>query len=303
LGGEYVWERIFYIDNRGKNNTYDETRSFNRTITASYSSLTKLVAGASLKLGIKTKVGAAIEIFTAKVENSLDLALTTSYEHTIEQKLDTVESEIISRRFTVGANSIGEMYRLIYNGPGVTYATSMFSTTPLVNKKVIITCKVRKVAMLKDIQVVYTSQSIDMPDEVITDTDGGSPDINKGYKGKYVWLVPVWTYKIEEIVTSVHVVIQNEKNDKYQDLAAGTGGDYRYLKMIRSSTSSTAIKRVGLLMGTTNIYAERNKHGWDGCTEDINAGRQGGYLYVCWNIVTVQLFQSSLGDANTPSYK
>lgn len=194
--GEYHWERIYYIDNRNQNNPYKETRKITKSVTTSYSDLTKSVMDTAIKTSTSLDVGGVFDIISVGVKGSLDTELTTSYQSTIEKKTETTVTEELTREFTVGANSIGEMFRLIYKGPGVTYATGTVSTDgnlPL--EKVFITCRVRQVPMIKEIQVMYTDQSIDRPQNVITDTFGGSPDVNKGFKGKYVWLVPIWTSK------------------------------------------------------------------------------------------------------------
>lgn len=163
-------------------------------IKTSYSDLRKSVVDASLKISTSLDVGGKFEIISASVKQSMDVELATSYQSTIDQKTETTVTEELTREFTVGANSIGEMFRLVYKGPGVTYATGTISTDgnlPL--DEVFITCRVKQVPLIKDIKVVYTGQSIERPQDVITDTFGGSPDVNKGHGGKYVWLVPVWT--------------------------------------------------------------------------------------------------------------
>lgn len=49
------------------------------------------------------------------------------------------------------------------------------------------------VPMIKGIQVVYTSSSGKRPENAITEMYGKSADINCGFGGDYVWLVPIWT--------------------------------------------------------------------------------------------------------------
>lgn len=194
MEGEYYWERIYYIDNRNQDNPYKETRKITKTVTTSYSDLTKSVRESAIKTSASLDVGGVFDVISVGVKGSLDTELTNSYQSTIEKKSETTTTEELTREFNVGANSIGEMFRLIYKGPGVTYATGTVSTDgnlPL--EKVFITCRVRQIPLIKDIQVKYTDQSVDRPEDVITETFGGSPDINIGHGGKYVWLVPIWT--------------------------------------------------------------------------------------------------------------
>lgn len=89
-------------------------------------------------------------------------------------------------------------------------------------------------------------------------------------------------------MTNIQVVVQDSRNNAYNDMAAGAGGDYRYLKMLRGS-SHLRIKRVGLLRSPSDhyIYGNRRDYGWDECTGDINSGRGGDWLHLCWNNVSV----------------
>lgn len=197
LEGEYFWERIYYIDNRNQSNPYHETRKITKTITTSHSQLTKSAYDASLKISHNVEAGGKLEIISASVKSSLDIELSASYQNTVEKKTESTTTEELTREFTVGADSVGEMFRLNYRGPGVTFATGTISTNGTIPlDKVIINCRVRQVPMIKEIKVVHTDENIDMPTNVITETFGTSPDINKGMLGKYVWLVPVWTSKV-----------------------------------------------------------------------------------------------------------
>lgn len=196
MKGEFYWERIYYIDNRGQNNPYKETRKVTKTTTTSYSDLKKHVEDSAMKTSTELKVGGVFEIISASVSGTMDTEISRSYQSTVEKKTETKVTEELTREFTVGANSIGEMFRLVYKGPGVVLETGTISTNgKLPLDKVIISCKVRQIPMIKEIRVEYTSQSVDRPNNLITETSGGSPDINKGFGGEYVWLVPVWTVK------------------------------------------------------------------------------------------------------------
>lgn len=56
-------------------------------------------------------------------------------------------------------------------------STKMMSNTPVI----------------KGIQVVYTSSSSKKPPNAIAEMYGKSSDINSGFGGDYVYLVPIWT--------------------------------------------------------------------------------------------------------------
>ncbi|XP_037032110.1 uncharacterized protein LOC119071331 [Bradysia coprophila] len=139
----------------------------------------------------------------------------------------------------------------------------------------------KNVPVIKGIQVVYTSSSSKKPPNAIAEMYGMSADINSGFGGDYVWLVPIWTTNMTEGVTKIRSVVQMSWNSAYSDLAAGSGGDYRYLKMEKEIGSSKRIKSVGLLRSSKHIKDIR-EFGWDERTSDINENRGGNYLYLCW---------------------
>ncbi|KAG4070498.1 hypothetical protein HA402_005730 [Bradysia odoriphaga] len=139
----------------------------------------------------------------------------------------------------------------------------------------------KNVPVIKGIQVVYTSSSSKKPPNAIEEMYGMSADINSGFGGDYVWLVPIWTTYMMEGVTKIHFVVQMSWNSTYSDLAAGAGGGYRYLKMEKDIGSSKRIKSVGLLRSSKHIKDIR-EFGWDERTSDINENRGGNYLYLCW---------------------
>ncbi len=100
-------------------------------------------------------------------------------------------------------------------------------------------------------------------------------------------------HKQEEALTNIQFVSQSERNDAYDDLAAGAGGSFRYLKMFHNEDSYARITKVGLLRSPkhTYVYADRKDYGWDECTQDINAGKEGSsgssdWLHLCWNLVS-----------------
>lgn len=56
--------------------------------------------------------------------------------------------------------------------------------------------------MIKGIKVVYTYQNGDKPENYITEMYGKSADINSGFGGNYVWLVPIWTTEMVRFISS-----------------------------------------------------------------------------------------------------
>ena len=70
-----------------------------------------------------------------------------------------------------------------------------------------------------------------------------------------------------------------------KDLAAGTGGDYRYLVQAPNDEGSPEIKaiEIAFLRSDSAVHGDRfDTLAWDAWTTDINEGRGGDYLYLVW---------------------
>ncbi|KXG50379.1 uncharacterized protein PGRI_068700 [Penicillium griseofulvum] len=122
---------------------------------------------------------------------------------------------------------------------------------------------------LHDIDVVYgddpSSEPSDSIKEVYTHTSG---DINKGFEGN-------------PNVTGISISIQDGEDARYDDLAKGAKGDYRYLHF--QTGGSQNISRIALFRSESVIsHNHIISLGWDGLTSDINQGRHGNYLYIGW---------------------
>jgi len=111
---------------------------------------------------------------------------------------------------------------------------------------------------------------------------GLSRDMNKGFGGDNVWLVPVWTKKPSEGVTSIEVIAQKEKIKGYADVANGARGDFRYLKMVRDPSSRKKITQIKLFR-TDRENSKPTASGYSFYGGDIKKYRKGYYyLYLCW---------------------
>jgi histone deacetylase HOS3 len=64
---------------------------------------------------------------------------------------------------------------------------------------------------------------------------------------RYVWLVPVYTFEATQAATSFDIRIQPSAIDGKDDLAKGTGGDWRYLYTIQDSRQLRKMVEVKLL--------------------------------------------------------
>ncbi|KAE8323835.1 hypothetical protein BDV39DRAFT_208501 [Aspergillus sergii] len=128
--------------------------------------------------------------------------------------------------------------------------------------------------------VLYGKDTGNEPPDIITAVDGNGNDVNAGFGGEYVWLSPSWTENALEAITEIQILVSDEAIPGKQDLAQGTGGAYRYVGFIKGPPP---IRTINLLRRTEEVTPETIKDlGFDGYTQDINAGRGGDYLHLVW---------------------
>ncbi|KAB8210937.1 hypothetical protein BDV34DRAFT_220112 [Aspergillus parasiticus] len=122
----------------------------------------------------------------------------------------------------------------------------------------------------------------ELPD-IITAVDGNGNDVNAGFGGDYVWLYLLWTDSALEAITDIKILVSDEAIPGKQDLAQGAGGAYRYIGFIKGPPP---IRTINLLRRTDELTPETIKDlGFDGYSQDINAGRGGDYLHLVWKYV------------------
>ncbi|GBE79429.1 hypothetical protein BKA93DRAFT_753262 [Sparassis latifolia] len=135
--------------------------------------------------------------------------------------------------------------------------------------------------LISDHRVVYGTLQSEQPSDRVLEVEGGNDDINAGFGGKrvaFVWLVPVYTADPSNAASAFDVVIQSSEDPNRNDLAAGAGGDFRYLLPI--TTGARQIASVALLRSKESV--DSIPPGYDGKTTDINKGRGGDFLYLLW---------------------
>jgi len=131
-------------------------------------------------------------------------------------------------------------------------------------------------------------------------------DINKGHGGKYVWIVPLYTDDKAKAAIGFNFV-KRTAEDQFswtnRDLAEGAGGNYRYLVPERQRDDhsedgfpilSLSLKREGTLTqwmqtGEDGLIGGKFKQAvidgeYRGHSGDINAGRGGDYLFLCYTV-------------------
>ncbi|KAG6894954.1 hypothetical protein C0992_003788, partial [Termitomyces sp. T32_za158] len=233
---------------------------------------------ASVKAGIST---------SSEVENMLQNTIREQSEQTITWS--TKET----RSYTIGAHSRLILYQRHFSGPGMSVQDSALRTTsvPLTAdervEEVPIDLELEPKNFISGITVVYSDQGSDVPGDRVQEWSGKSDDINFDFQGKFVWLVPKWTTQVSQALTNFSLVIQPQEDSRYNDLAAGTGGDFRYLIPAKRSNQNSYISKLTLARSDSPMEDIPNVIWKDlpqGATGDINQGRGGTFLYLVWQL-------------------
>ncbi|PCH36119.1 hypothetical protein WOLCODRAFT_108250 [Wolfiporia cocos MD-104 SS10] len=138
------------------------------------------------------------------------------------------------------------------------------------------------------LQVVYTDTAADEPSDRVMEFHGSNTDINAGFGGKYVSLVPKYTDGAAFAVTMFSVVLQGSSSplNDYDDLAKGASGEYRYLVPVYDQNQKEKITALELFRSSKIMSdterEEVRKCGYTGVSADINKNRRGDYLYLMW---------------------
>ncbi|KAK0666762.1 hypothetical protein QBC41DRAFT_305001 [Cercophora samala] len=121
----------------------------------------------------------------------------------------------------------------------------------------------------------------DKPAGAIEEINGKSADINNGFGGDYVWLVPKRAPKPKMMVDKLWVEIRGDNDGgRNDDLAKGAGGDYRYLSWSNDMDASRFVTDLALWRSGDEQGSPPG--GWHHMSGDINKGRGGDYLYLVW---------------------
>ncbi|KZO91091.1 hypothetical protein CALVIDRAFT_542142 [Calocera viscosa TUFC12733] len=142
---------------------------------------------------------------------------------------------------------------------------------------------------LDDLEVLYSDEAVGEPRLAVREAWDQGADINKGFGGKYVWLIPHYTREESHGSTSWAIMITNIVQSGRADLAKGAGGYFRYLDRYSVREKAERIREVYLIRGKEHLEEAKTK-GWiSGHTDDINRDRGGDYLYLVWkNVPKVQ---------------
>ena len=100
-------------------------------------------------------------------------------------------------------------------------------------------------------------------------------DIGQGLPGKYfVYIGPIFTPDRSLAASTIDFVLSDDPIKGMDDLAKSYGGKYRYLRPLNNDDKPKI----------TNIQLVERNNVLDGCTTNINSGRGGRYLYLCWTL-------------------
>ncbi|RPB15122.1 hypothetical protein P167DRAFT_483145, partial [Morchella conica CCBAS932] len=118
------------------------------------------------------------------------------------------------------------------------------------------------------------------PSNRIREINGQTEDINHGFGGKYVWLVPGYGTTATTAATDFEIVVQNTPNKGKDNLAEGAGGKARYLIVGKDPLAPERVTHVAFPKTIESVKGV--PVGYSGMTIDIHNGRGGDFLYLCW---------------------
>jgi len=95
-------------------------------------------------------------------------------------------------------------------------------------------------------------------------------DVNKGCGGDFVWLRPVYTFNENEAAGCFLFSRSKTAVPHMCDLAKGAGGEFRYIRPVPVHDKKIR-----------SVFLSENETG-DGFTTNLNEGREGRSLYLCW---------------------
>lgn len=139
-----------------------------------------------------------------------------------------------TQEYSIGPGDKLYFYQQTFSGPGIYFTLDTTSVTshkkgPEDDEDVDIVVVSSPVRFIEYMDTVYGNKESDAPEDRVRTFQKGSDDINHGFKGKYVWMVPRWTFDTDKAATSFDIFIQKDSNPAWKDLAAGAHGAYRYV--------------------------------------------------------------------------
>lgn len=222
-------------------------------------------------------------------ETQSSISVSDEIKRSISTTEDTSSETTVTAYWPVNPGTKLEIYQLCFTAPGIYEDFSVFSSSNKTPLTIPIAYYIKPKQFIEKLEVVYGNLPSQLPQNVVEELSNQSPDINKGYGGDYVWLVPVWTTDAKKAATSFQFIKQDQPDPDRtnEDLARGAGGSYRYLiPLIDLPDDTKRIVEVNLVRSSKPIDAFPD---FDNHTTDINEGRKGDYLYLGWKKATANL--------------
>ncbi|KAI0260945.1 hypothetical protein BC834DRAFT_898168 [Gloeopeniophorella convolvens] len=292
--GKFVWDLICDSDNTQNSGEIEHTHTL--AINSSYnpSEFLRLVSDTTRKLArpkeLPIEPGVSYEVVSAHLGPGRSITNETS--NVLEKafpksQANPVLATEIRAQCKVGAKSKLYLYQRnfyvedwpMYTSDGKLRTTSS-RLTDAEAKEVPLVLTLRPVNWLVGMTVIYTGSASSAPADRVRDLHGGADDINKGFGGEYVWLVPIWSTDTKQALSGFDLAIQGMPDARFSDLAKGAGGDWRYLIPARAPGAGAFITDVRLVR--RDSWAGSPPAGYTGQSGDINRGRKGDWLYLVW---------------------
>jgi len=290
LEGVFYWKLVFDYDN--SNNAGSITQTYRYRTIEKFRRSTFLektqeslhqTQNATLGLNINT----TYSFFSANVDyryEEINDFFSTTVRAQVDASLENFSE--IERRYEIGPHSKLALYQRYFVAPGITYACDAHSTTQGPDERVRIDVTMKRLEFVSNIKVVYGNSEFEKPDDCLKDVQGGSSDINAGYGGNYVWLVPEWSTTVKDACTGFDVVIKDAGDpNSPPDLAKGAGGHFRFLVPVRDSRNGEKVVAIALLRSTPNYGSFEQSVGYNRISHDLNRHRGGDFLHVVYKVL------------------
>ncbi|THV00782.1 hypothetical protein K435DRAFT_656667, partial [Dendrothele bispora CBS 962.96] len=113
-------------------------------------------------------------------------------------------------------------------------------------------------------------------------------DINAGFRGKFVWLIPKRTNDGRNAGTYIQIQITENAIPNKVDMAAGADGKYRHLTVLHDADENEKITKVALYRKSNGegrvTLDDAVRIGFNRVSTDINAGRGGDFLHLIFSV-------------------
>ncbi|CAF3381942.1 unnamed protein product [Rotaria socialis] len=293
--GKLIWELIFDYNHIGKDATgkYEKKEVIRekyqaRTVVETVNETAKTTTTTN---NVSLNLGAATKLLSASIgssfENSKNVCEFMSKR--MEENKDYEREWEIEEKYEheVGPNTQLALYRIYFMAPGVVCPGGLV-TNRQDDKDVHIMINVQTIELIRNLIVVYGDNPSDAPtenrvQEIKNQNDVQSDDLNKDFRGKYTWLVAEYTTNVEDAASSFLIYMQSQEKHGMEDIARGTGGDFRYVVPVKNQREKKKINEINLLRSSNSVDVVPD--GYSGKSIDINRGRKKDFLYLIWKTV------------------